>query len=80
MVASEPVTVLDTSTAPWTVLADGVPQQLSAVVQAGSNVLIQTDPLMAQAVTLSYAGGSFVQGDVSGLFLQAVVDFPVTIM
>lgn len=76
--ASEAVTLLDGSTAPWSVMFDAVNQPVTNVQQSGAGVMIFTSTGGGGDIRLSYAGGAFVQGDVSGLFLQPVTDFPVT--
>jgi hypothetical protein len=76
--ANEPVTVVNTSPAPWTVTFGGVSQPIVLVAQAGPNVLLVTNTGGGGSILLSYAGGANVVGDVTGLPLEPVTNFVVT--
>lgn len=77
---SEDLTLNDPSTAPWTVTYDGIPQTITSVIQAATFVIVNVPGgAPPAAILLSYSGGGYVTGDTTGLALQAVSDFPVTI-
>lgn len=76
--ASEPVTVVDDSTTPWTITVNDVGQPVGSVNQFGPDVVLGLSMGLSGDMRLSYAGGAFVQGDASGLFLEPVTELPVS--
>ena len=77
----ENLVLQDASPSPWTVTFDGVPQPINLVQQAGGLIFLQTTAGgAAMEIRLSYSGGGFVTGEMSGLPLAPVMDFPVGIV
>ena len=72
--------LVDPDPSAWSVQFDGVPQSVTLVGQVFDTIVLTTSAGSPAEILLSYAGGGFVVGDVSGLPLAPATDFPVGIV